>query len=320
MKFMRIFLITLALFLVSAEATAEPEKVIVGAHVNDIQAIDLQNHNYRLDLYVWFRWKNPVLEPWKTAEFMNAYDPADHVRTPLYDAPLKMPDGSYYMIIRDQGKFSVKFPLQKYPFDRQNLAVIMEDSLHDINELIYVTDTEIPPISLSAGISLPGFDVKAPQARAGNFLYATTFGDISQKTASTYSRASFEVPVTRPKLSSAVKIFLPIMLIIVCTGLILFVHPVYIEGRLGVAITTLLTLVALQLTTTSALPDVDYLMLTDKIYLLSYSFIIATLMQVVLMSRAVHEKKYDSVITRDKRALGFFCLAFALGVAAILAL
>lgn len=307
----------LCVFLLSGRAQAQepdaPEQVIVGAHINDIQAIDLQQHNYRMDIYVWFRWKNPALAPYKTAEFMNAYDPADHVRTELLEAPQKMPDGSLYMIVRDQGKFSVKFPLQDYPFDRQNLSVVMEDSLHEADELVYVADDKTP-IGLSKGITLPGFNIGTPSLGISVFPYDTTFGDVSEKRASSYARASFNIPVIRPHVSSGIKIFLPVILVIICTALVLFVHPAYIEGRLGVAITALLTLVALQLTTASGLPDVDYLLTVDKVYLLSYLFIIATLMQVVRLSGLVHDGSHDAVRASDRRMLAAVSAVFVLAV------
>lgn len=316
--FLRILLLMIAIIFVPVSAqAAAPEKVFVGAHINDIQALDLQGHNYRLDIYVWFRWKDPAIDPSRTAEFMNAYDPADHVRTVIYKKPLKMPDGSYYTIIRNQGKFSAKFPLHQYPFDRQNLVVLMEDNTHAANELVYVQDP-VTPISMSEGVSLPGFEVETPSMNIRNFLYPTKFGDISQKEPSFYSRASFEVPVMRPHISSAIKIFLPVILIIICTGMIFFVHPAYIEGRLGVAITALLTLVALQLTTASSLPDVNYLLTTDKVYLLSYLFIIATLLQMVRKSRQVYEKKYDGVLASDRHVLRVLFILFTVGMAVIL--
>ena len=39
----------------------------------------------------------------------------------------------------------------------------------------------------------------------------------------------------------------------------------------------MLTLVALQLTATSGLPDVNYLILLDKLYILSYAFVVLTM-------------------------------------------
>lgn len=296
-------------------ARAEPQKVAVGVYVADIQEIDLKNHSYRLDLYVWFRWHDPALDPSKSAEFINMFDPADHVRTSLYDEPQKMPDGSYYMILRDQGKFSSKFSLQRYPFDKQTLPVIMEDNVHEAHDLIYVADISADrPVTLNPQIHLPGFLIGNAELNVKDFNYPTNFGDLRTSEKPGYSRAVFSIPVERPWLATGIKIFLPVLLILICTALILQIHPVYIEGRLGVVITALLTLVALQLTSASGLPEVDYMLMTDKIYLLSYLFIIATLMQVVRHSRAVHDKSFEAVWRKDIRMRNIFCGVMLLGV------
>lgn len=316
MKKIAILFILLGLLL-PGMAQAAPEKITIGGYINDIQEIDLQSHSYRLDLYVWFRWKDPKIDPSKTAEFMNAFDPADHVRTPLYDSPQKMPDGSLYMIIRDQGKFSTKFSLQSYPFDEQELAVTVEDSLSDIRDLVYVPDDKTPA-SISTHVNLPGFNVGAPMLRISDAPYLTNFGDLTAS-ANPYSHATFVVPIARPKISTGIKVFLPVMLIILCTAFIFFVHPVYIEGRLGVAITALLTLVALQLTTASTLPNVDYLLLTDKIYILSYFFIIATLLQIVWRSGLVQKSAFEDVIDSDRKSLKILTAIWLAGMLLLLA-
>jgi hypothetical protein len=118
-----------------------PEAVVVGAYINDIQELDFKTNSYAVDLYVWFRWKSPDLDPSKTMEFMNRYAPDDDVRNSLYDKPKAMPDGSLYAIIRNQGRFSTKFPLEKYPFDTQYLSVVLEDALSASDKQIYVPDT-----------------------------------------------------------------------------------------------------------------------------------------------------------------------------------
>jgi len=79
-----------------------------------------------------------------------------------------------------------------------------------------------------------------------------------------------------------------------------FVRPHYVEGRIGLGITALLTLVALQLTSSATLPDVGYLMMLDKIYLLAYVFIIAALARVVLTSsRGADEAAERSIVRAD---------------------
>ncbi|MCB1681672.1 MAG: hypothetical protein KDI65_07040 [Alphaproteobacteria bacterium] len=298
-----------------AEEEAQPERVVIGMHVNDIQEIDLRTHSYRLDFYVWFRWKNPEMNPGKSVEFMNAFEPENQVRTSLYDEPQTMPDGSLYTILRVRGKFSSKFPLQQYPFDRQNLFILIEDSVYGSEDLVYVPDiTTTAPITINKEIYLPGFDVGKPVLSIGTFFYDTTFGDLNYEGGSQYSRAYFTIPLVRPELSMAIKIFLPVLLILVCTGMVYFVHPQYIEGRLGVVITALLTLVALQLTSTSALPDVDYLLLTDKVYLLSYLFIMVTLWQIVRTSARVRAESYEKVLRSNIYALFMVVVLLVAGV------
>lgn len=286
---------------------AAPEKVIIGMHINEIQGIDMRSNSYSLDFYIWFRWTNPEINPWESLEFMNSFEPENHVRTPIYDEPLKMPDGSLYMVLRERGKFSSKFPLHQFPFDNQQLEILVEDSVSDIEKLLYVPDTTTrAPVTVNAGITLPGFTIGTPGMKAETFYYDTTFGDLNYQEGTSYSRARFSIPLNRPQLAMAIKIFLPIVLILICTAMVYFVHPFYIEGRLGVVITALLTLVALQLTSASSLPDVDYLLLTDKIYILSYLFIILTLWQIVRTSKKVKDENYGIVAKSNMIVLSVF--------------
>ncbi len=99
----------------------------------------------------------------------------------------------------------------------------------------------------------------------------------------------------------SLKTFVPIILIVVCASLVFFVRPRYVEGRIGLGITALLTLVALQLTATAPLPDVDYLMMLDKVFLLAYLFIIIALARVVATSWGGADPGSESAIKRNDR-------------------
>jgi len=268
---------------IGASPTPKPEEVIVGAYINDIQQLDFKTNNYVIDLYVWFRWKDADIDPSKSMEFMNRFASDNNRRDALIDTPEEMPDGSVYSIIRYQGLFAAKFPLESYPFDTQTLKVIMEDILADVDEQIYVPDGTNPVI-LDPVITLPGFTVGAPTMQITTNTYPTNFGDLTVKDADPYSRIVISVPVTRPVIAMSLKTFVPILLIVVCASLVFFVRPRYVEGRIGLGITALLTLVALQLTATAPLPDVDYLMMLDKVFLLAYLFIIVALARVVATS------------------------------------
>ncbi len=261
------------------EKSAEPDEIIVGAFINDVQELDFRTHSYAVDLYIWFRWRNAELDPSKSMEFMNRYAPADHERDAGYEEPQKMPDGSLYAIVRNQGRFSTKLILERYPFDRQELKVVIEDSTGGITNQVFVADSV--RVAINEAVSVPGFRLGIPRLEINANSYPTNFGDLTVGEAESYSRATIVIPIERPLFALSVKTFLPILLILACASLVLFIRPHFVDARVGLSITALLTLVALQLAGGSSLPEIDYLTLVDKVFLASYAFIMLVLARVV---------------------------------------
>lgn len=299
----------------STATPAGPDEVIVGVYVNDIQQLDLQTHSYAMDFYVWMRWTNPDINPSATVEFMNPFQLWGHIPTPLYEEPQLLPDGQYYMAIRYQGQFNSKLPLEKYPFDNQSLLVEFEDNSTGASREIFVPDENA--ITLNPEMTLPGYILGTPTLTVASKAYPTNFGDTTLIDLEPYSRVTFAVPVHRPTVTYAIKIILPIFLIVICGGLVFFIHPSYVEGRIGMGISALLTLVVLQLTTNSQLPEVDYLMMIDVLYFVAYIYVVATLGQVVWTTWAAHADDMPAAIRRDRRAavlLSFGYVAVSVGV------
>jgi hypothetical protein len=49
-----------------------------------------------VDLDMWFRWKDPDIDPSRSFEFMNAFELWGHILTYETEEPEKLPDGSLY--------------------------------------------------------------------------------------------------------------------------------------------------------------------------------------------------------------------------------
>lgn len=267
-----------------SSAQAAPARVTIGIYLNDIQAIDLRANSYVLDAYIWFRWTDPELDPSATFEFMNTFDPESHVRTFLYDEPQPQPDGTLYQVIRHQGAFSQKFPIHRFPFDHQQLVLVVEDSVSGASDLEYVPDTT--PATLNPRIALPGFRIGETRLELGQYDYPTNFGDLAETGSMAYSRAVLVVPISRPVSSGLLKTFVPIWLIMLAALLALFLDPEHVEARIGLAVTSLLALVAMQFTQQGSLPEVSYLTLTDQVYLASFAYIILVIAIVVRATRS----------------------------------
>lgn len=292
------------------------QKVTVGAYINDIQEVDLKTHSYPGDIYFWFRWDNADLDPVSTFEFMNLYDPEAHVESVGYDEPEVMEaDGSFYNYIRHQGAFVSKMPLAKYPFDKQVLRFIIEDAEYGSEVVTYVADAE--KVTLNAEMTLPGYRIGEPRLRIVDKPYPTTFGDLNNPETGSYSRVIVEVPISRPWQFGVLKLILPVLIILVCSGLALLIDPTHTEGRIGLVITALLTLVAMQITTAGTLPEVSYIMLLDMVYLLSYAYILFVLAQVVRGSWQDGEDEIAKAVRSDKRSLSIITAAYCVSMAAI---
>lgn len=263
--------------------SSDPIKVTVGMYVNDIQAIDLRTHSYSVDFYLWFRWSDPEVDPIGSFEFMNPSDPKTHVKNVIFDEPQPQPDGSLYQIIRHQGLFSSKFPVGPYPFDRQELSVVLEDAEQGAEALQYMADEK--PLTLNPEIKLPGYRIEDARVVVRDKHYATAFGNLAEPDESAYSRVEFIVGVNRPVVSGMFKTLIPVLVIILCGALSLLLEPIHVGARVGLAATSLLTLVALKFTMQRGLPEVAYLTLLDQIYLTSFAYIIAVIALHVITTR-----------------------------------
>ena len=91
-------------------------------------------------MYIWFKWDNPDINPSRSFEFLNAYEFWGHILTRETDHPEVLPDGTLYQVIRNQGQFNTKLPLEKYPFDTQHLRMEFEDSHQDESGIQFVPD------------------------------------------------------------------------------------------------------------------------------------------------------------------------------------
>lgn len=269
-----------------------PHQVTVGAYVNDTQTLNLREHSYAMDIYVWFRWRDPAIDPTETVEIVNPNELWGHVRNVHYEQPLQLPTGELYQVLRVQGRFSHKFFFNNFPYDRQQLVVEIEDSVNEVNQLVYVADKN--PISMNPRLVLPGFRVGIPNFLIETFKYPTDFGDTRRTEPHAYSRVRIEIPIRRPILTSTLKMLLPVLCVVFGASLMLRLKVTYIDARLGVGITSLLTVVAIQLAANETMPSVDYLVLMDKIHLAAYCYVLAGLSIVLVTARRLDSNAIEA--------------------------
>ena len=274
------------------EAPQSEKQVTVGVYINNVYDLSIASNTYYLSGYLWMRWQGDF-DPTATLELTNAVEDWGLTETLLAETPQVLPDGSNYQVFRIQGRFFQPFDLQNYPLDKQELALYVEDSAETIDKISYIPDTQ------SAGydvrLLIPGWNVKNLNANMYAHDYGTDLGETGVETASKYSALKFSLQLDRVQNLFVWKLLLPLLIVLLTNWLALLLKPHMIEVRTAMPATALLTTVFLQQASLDAIPQVSTLVLMDKIYALSYVFIILTLIQIIWVNTHVEAENPTNV-------------------------
>lgn len=271
------------------------EQVEVGFYPVMVYDLDPHSNTYYIDAYIWFHWHGSI-NPTKTLEFMNTVNRSDFDPKPMYSDPILQSDGSLYQQYHIQSQFFEPFNLKDYPFDEYELSIVLEDSSNDISRLVYVPDTD--KSGVDPGVMLPGWQLAGWTIQSQDHKYGTDLGlDAADPEASIFSSIRYSLKIRRPVDFFLWKLLLPLGIVLLMACSALLIHPTYTDFRLAAPSTALLALIFLQQSYTSTLPEIGYLVLLDKIYVLSYVVMI-TLMGVVMVTAWWMETHKETPIGR----------------------
>ena len=302
-----------------------PRPVYVGIYPSHIPEIDLGSNSYLVDFWIWFRWQGDDIDPSESFEFMNLYEGWDVHRQPVYHDeegrarrdPLG--GGWFYQVFRVQARFTRPFDVRRYPFDRQAIVIAIEDTDLTTKDMRYVADQGTETIDPE--LSIPGWRIRRVEPRVIEAVYPTNWGDTRRAIgADRYTNFKYTIHIERPIAGYVATTILPIAIVVLITLVIFLVDPKYFEARLGLGITSLISAVALQLTTSGDLPKVGYLVLLDHVYNLSYLVIFLSLLGSV-MSVRLHDAGRTAAAKRlDRWGLAGMLVVFFGGVGLVILL
>lgn len=283
------------------EIPSTAQKVETGFYPVNLYELDVASNTYYVDTYIWFKWKGDI-DPIANLEFPNAVEEWGMSRQTAYEEPQVQSDGSFYQVIRVEGRFFVPFTLTKYPLDEQRLAILVENSIYSYNQLVYIADTA--DSGFDDTLALPGWNITNWEIESLLHEYATKFGEKSNaKESLPYSSLRYQLLISRPINYFIWKLLLPLFIVLVSSWCALLLHPSYVDARTSMSSTALLTTVFLQQSYSDTLPAVGYLVLLDQIYALSYLLIIAAIIETIITAGWANSGKqedYDRVVRLDR--------------------
>lgn len=286
---------------ISAPAQTSPppaaaQEVSTGIYLMNLYDLDINAYSFYADFYLWFKWKGER-DP-MNIEFVNSVEKWGYTIEPFEEEPKLLEDGYWYNGMRIEGRFYHSFELGRFPLDRHKLDIRVENVDYPRDSLIYVPITSEGLVR--EDFLLPGWKIAGATMETNTNFYETNFGDTSDP-ASAFSNFTFKLAIARPLSYFLLKLLLP-LLVVMSAGLgALFIHPDYLETRISLPIGALLSAVFLQQAYSSALPDVGYMVLMDKIYLLSYGLIAMLLLRIIFSGNRMRKKEGEAAAGRLQR-------------------
>lgn len=291
---------------------APPQKVYTGVYLMNLYDLNVSEYSFYADFYLWFRWKGD-LDPC-LIEFVNSVEKWGYTIEQFEEEPKELEDGWLYNGFRIEGRFYYSFALHRFPLDKHRLSIRLENTEYNTDSLVYLPDTS--QNMLRKDFIVPGWKITNAHSGAHTNVYSTNFGD-PDNSRSSFSNFAFYLDLKRPVSYFALKLMLPLLIVIMASLGALFIFPSYMDARISLPIGGLLSCVFLQQSYSSALPDVGYMVLMDKIYLLSYILIAIIMLKVMITGNAIaHDRiQVSQKLCKNNRTWAWILFsAYAMGV------
>jgi hypothetical protein len=277
--------------LLTPPASSGRTHVAIAMRVINVSDVDEVLQRFRIVGYLTARWQDPRLAfvPARADERYRVV-PTDQLWRPHFDfvngvvphaavdvAVRVAPDGTVDYSERSSAELSNPFHLRAFPFDRQELEV-----------LIHVPAAEEDVVELSA---IDAHDALTAEPRVYSSLaqwdltsLATSVLKIPGPGGGSANEVRFAIAITRRHQFYVWKVFLPLLLMVVLSWTVLWIDPSELSGQTTISVTTILTMIAFSYAIAASLPKVPYLTLIDVFFLTCYSFAFLTAIEVT----AVH--------------------------------
>jgi len=216
---------------------------------------------------------------------------SDQVFKPLDEITL-LPDQIEYSLFESQilkkaDADSKKVILSAYLPNAEKTSYEIKDNVskEDEKKIKAIFDKLGVNTLISLSVKLPGWNIKEGDPKYGVDSYMKE----------RFSTFTFPITLARDRLSAFLKVFMPLLILILASFVSLLIGASVAGNRYAVTAGMLLACAMLHLNATSSLPQTGYLTMADKIFIFSYLSILLNLAASVVMIIS-NEKKMEKTV------------------------
>jgi hypothetical protein len=249
------------------EESGPADTVMIGAYILSVYDLDFPGNKLNVDFYVWYNAKKDSLSLLQYLEVINATEfnktgESDEKRGDIV-----------YQTVRVNAQVKEEWDVTNFPFDKQEIEVIIEDYDKDNSKLVFVPD--VKGSKMDKSVHLEGWKISDFGIKVIDNTYETTYGDpeLALNEYSTYSRAVIHFTIEREGNGLFFKLFIGLFISVLISLLTFFINPLDLDPRFGLSVGAIFAAIASQYVIASTLPQNARLTLVDILHDVSFIYI-----------------------------------------------
>jgi hypothetical protein len=292
---LRRFLFIFLLFPGLSTLAQTPDTVQIGCYVISMHDFDFRDKEYTARFWLWTLYKNPEIHFERAVEIPNAK--SFEIDQTIIDTLA----GKQWVQLKLRCVMKESWNIANFPFDRQQLKILVENSKFDNRNLIFVADTN--GLFYDPELSVDGWNVSDFKVSTGTSHYATGFGDSTlEKPQSDYSKFVISLQLERNAWGLFFKLFLGMYVAFMISYVSFFIDPQHVDPRFGLPVGGLFAAVGNKYIIDGYLPDSPTLTIVDILHGLTFLSIFVIIAFSALSLRqeetgfVAHSKRTDRLL------------------------
>ncbi|MEZ9355240.1 hypothetical protein [Vibrio breoganii] len=271
-----------------------PLKINTALFVADVDGIDTSSQSFDIRLFYRLSWldsreAHPGPEP-ITKDLDEVWHPQFQIvsQQKIFfhnkDSVTITPEGQVSFLVASWGSYSQAMRLNRFPFDIQDFNFHLVAPGYNSDEIEMIDIEEFSGIASSLSLA----DWRILDWFAETKAYRPYQND-------TINVAGINYGFVAERLSSyyILKMILPLALIVAMSWAVFWMDPLNVASNVGIAITSMLTLIAYRFSADTILPRLPYLTSLDYFILASTILVFASLLQCIATSALAKEGKLE---------------------------
>jgi len=228
--------------------TEGPDTVRIGCYIISLHNFNFREKEYTARFWLWMLYDSPDIEFHDDVEIPNA-------KTLNFDAIVDDSiQGNKWIQLKITANMKETWHVKDYPFDKQELHIVVENSKYDARTVVFVPDTAGQ--YYDPDFVVEGWNIKDFKVETGVSHYATGFGDASlEKPESDYSRYIITITLERSAWGLFFKIFLGMYVAFAIAIVSFWVDSEHTESRFALPVGGLFAAVGNKYIIDSYLPE-----------------------------------------------------------------